>query len=104
MWFEQMEYYFELVGLDEMRLVKGGFTHFDSKHWSEIRNYKDYSYPRFKKKMIHLFESADLSQAVLEELIGMKKESEETLTDFMTHTSTLQTVHSLNSETTTSSQ
>ena len=43
-------------------------NHFDPVHFPEVQPYKTYSYPAFRKKIIRIFKTPDLSHVTIKEL------------------------------------
>ena len=65
-WIQQMECYFSITGVPERKLVMGMINHFDTTHFAEVQPYKTYSYPEFRKKIIRIFQTPDLSDVNIE--------------------------------------
>ena len=78
-----MEYYFSLTGVQERKHVIGMINNFDTAHFAEAQPYKTYNYPEFRKKIIRLFSTPDLTNVNIKELMSAQQKQDESVVDYM---------------------
>ena len=78
-----MEYYFSITGVPERKRVMGMINHFDTTHFAEVQPYKTYNYPEFRKKIIRIFKTLDLSNVNIKELMSARQKDGESVLDYM---------------------
>ena len=78
-----MEYYFSITGVPERKHVMGMINHFDTTHFAEVQPYKTYSYPEFRKKIIRIFQTPDLSHVNIKELMSAHQKQDESVVEYM---------------------
>ena len=61
----------------------GMINHFDTTHFAEVQPYKTYSYPEFRKKIIRIFQTPDLSHVNIKELMSAHQKQEESVVEYM---------------------
>ena len=82
LWIQQMEYYFSIRRISEKKHVTGMINHFDTIHFPELQPCKTY-YPEFRKKVISLFKTADLTHVNIKELMSAQQKPEEAVLAYM---------------------
>ena len=61
----------------------GMINHFDTTHFAEVQPYKTYSYPEFRKKIIRIFQTPDLSHVNIKELMSAHQKQDESVVEYM---------------------
>ena len=61
----------------------GMINHFDNVHFPEVQPNKTYSYPEFRKKIIRIFKTPDLSHVNINELMSARQKDDESVLDYM---------------------
>ena len=56
---------------------------FDKTHFPEVLPYKTYNYPEFRKKIIRIFKTPDLSHGNIKELMSARQKDDESVVDYM---------------------
>ena len=56
---------------------------FDTVHFPEALPYKTYSYPEFRKKIISIFKTHDLTHVNIKELMSAQQKQDESVLDYM---------------------
>ena len=80
---KQMVYYFPITGVPETKHVMGMINLCDTMHFQEVQPYKTYNYPEFRKKIIRIFKTPDLSHVNIKQLISARQKDEESILDYM---------------------
>lgn len=81
-WILQMETYFMAAKIAPETIV--GLIHkIEPKHFDEIRTDTGLSYYQFRKKLFELFQQADNAQARMQELVRVRQNRDESITDFI---------------------
>ena len=78
-----MEYYFSIIGVPERKHLMGMINHFDIVRFPEVQPDKTYSYPEFRKKIIRIFKTPDLTHVNIKELMSAQQKLEESVLDYM---------------------
>ena len=77
-----MEYYFSITGVPERIHVMGMNKHFDTVHFPEVEPYKTYSYLEFRKEIILIFKTPDLTHVNIKDLMCAHQKKEETVLEY----------------------
>ena len=59
----------------------GMINHFETTHFPEVPPYKTYNYPEFRKKIIRIFKTPDLSHVTIKELMSARQNEDELVLD-----------------------
>ena len=57
-------------------------NHFVTMHFQEVKPYKTYNYPEFRKKIIRIFKTPDLSHVNIKELMSARQKDDESILDY----------------------
>ena len=60
----------------------GMINHFDTVNFPEVQPYKTYNYPEFRKKIIKIFKTPDLTQVNTRELMSAQQKPEESVLEY----------------------
>ena len=61
----------------------GMINHFDIVHFPEVQPYKNYNYPEFRKKIIRIFKTPDLTDMNIKALISPQHKQDESVLEYM---------------------
>ena len=83
MWIENMESWFTLTKLSHKHYVQALINNFDPRHYHEVHPMAKWRYYDFRKEVLKIFETADMTQAYIRELFEAKQQPDETVPDYM---------------------
>ena len=58
-------------------------NHFETPHFPEVEPYKKYSYPEFRKKIIRIFWTPDMTHVNIKELRSAHQNQDESFVNYM---------------------
>ena len=81
--FNRWSIIFPSQGVPERKHVMGMINHFDTTHVAEGQPYKKYNYPEFRKKIIRIFRTSDLTHVNIIEFMSAQQKQDESVLDYM---------------------